>query len=69
MPNCTGSAVCFLRLRAGRTQIEASFCEAIRIAKKQKSISLMTRAEASYAEFRRQRARALAGQGFRLPLC
>ena len=33
-------------------QIETSFCEAIRIAKKQKSVSLATRAEASYAEYR-----------------
>jgi hypothetical protein len=33
-------------------QIEASFCEAIRTAKKQKSISLTKRAEVSYAEYR-----------------
>jgi predicted ATPase len=37
---------------ADKTQIEASFHEAIRIAKEQKSISLATRAEASYAEYR-----------------
>jgi serine/threonine protein kinase/predicted ATPase len=37
---------------ADETQIEASFCEAIRIAKEQKSISLAMRAEASYAEYR-----------------
>ena len=53
---------------ADDAQIEASFCEAIRTAKEQKSISLTTRAEASYAEFRCQRARALEDQGFRLPL-
>ena len=50
-------------------EIEASFCEAIRIAKEQKSISLATRAEATYAEYRRQKASGLGGRGFRLPLC
>jgi tetratricopeptide (TPR) repeat protein len=50
-------------------QIETSFCEAIRIAKKQMSVSLTTRAEASYAEYRRQKASGLGGHGFRLPLC
>jgi predicted ATPase len=49
-------------------QIEASFAAAIRAAKKQKSISLATRAEATYAEYRRQKASALGGHGFRLPL-
>ena len=44
---------------ADEVQIEASFCEAIRIAKQQKSVSLATRAEASYAEYRRQKASAL----------
>ena len=69
MPNCTGSAVCFSRLLgADETQIEASFCEAIRIAKEQKSISLEKRAEATYAEYRRQKASASGGRGFRLPL-
>jgi hypothetical protein len=37
---------------ADETQIEASFCEATRIAREQKSISLAKRAEASYAEYR-----------------
>ena len=54
---------------AEETQIEASFCEAIRIAKEQKSISLATRAEATYAEYRRQKASGLGGRGFRLALC
>jgi hypothetical protein len=40
---------------AGETEIEASFCEAIRTAKQQKSVSLATRAEATYAEYRRQK--------------
>ena len=54
---------------AGETQIEASFREAIRIAREQKSISLEKRAEGTYAEYRRQKASALGGHGFRLPLC
>jgi hypothetical protein len=54
---------------ADENQIEASFCEAIRIAKEQKSFSLEKRAEATYAEYRRQKASALGGRGFRLPLC
>jgi adenylate cyclase len=53
---------------AEKTQIEASFCEAIRIAKQQKSVSLGTRAEATYAEYCRQKASASGGREFRLPL-
>ena len=53
-------------LDAEETQIEASFCKAIRIATDQKSISLATRAEATYAEYRRQKATVSAGRGFRL---
>jgi predicted secreted protein len=49
------------------TQIEASFCEAIKIAREQKSISLEKRAEATYAEYRRQKASGTGGHGFRLP--
>ena len=48
--------------------IEASFREAIRIAREQKSASLEKRAEATYAEYRRQKASGSAGRGFRLPL-
>jgi hypothetical protein len=54
---------------ADETQIEASFCEAIRIAKEQKSVSLEKRAGASYEEYRRQKASGSGGRGFRLPLC
>jgi tetratricopeptide (TPR) repeat protein len=50
------------------TQIEASFCEAIRIAKEQNSVSLQKRAEETYAEYRRQKASGLGGRGIRLPL-
>jgi tRNA A-37 threonylcarbamoyl transferase component Bud32/predicted ATPase len=44
---------------AEKTEIEASFCAAIRTAKEQKSISLAERAEASYAEYRRQKGEAV----------
>src|SRR6266404_6504003 len=54
-------------LGADETQIEASFCEAIRIAREQKSVSLEKRAEATYAEYRRQKASGSGGHGLRLP--
>jgi predicted ATPase len=44
---------------ADETLIAASFRAAIRTAKEQKSISLVKRAEASYAEYRRQRTKSL----------
>jgi predicted ATPase len=50
------------------TQIEASFCAAINTAKEQKSVSLEKRAEATYAEYRRQKASGSGGRGFQLPL-
>ena len=53
---------------AEETQIEASFCAAIRTATEQKSVSLTKRAEASYAEYRRQKASEPGGRGFQLPL-
>jgi ATP/maltotriose-dependent transcriptional regulator MalT len=53
---------------AEEIQIEASFCEAIRIAKHQKSVSLEKRTEATYAEYRRQKASGAEGRGFRLSL-
>ena len=53
---------------AEETRIEASFYAAIRIAKEQKSVSLEKRAEATYAEYRRQKAGALGDHGIRLPL-
>ena len=43
-------------LGADETQIDGAFCEAISIAREQKSISLTKRAEATYAEYRRQKA-------------
>jgi predicted ATPase len=62
-------AVFLAALGAEESQIEASFCEAIRIAREQKSVSLQKRAEATYAEYLRQKASAPGGRGFRLPLC
>src|SRR5262249_46162170 len=49
-------------------QIEASFCQAIRIAKNQESVSLEKRAEESYAKYHRQKTSGSAGYGFRLSL-
>ena len=56
-------------IRNDEAQIEASLGEAIRIAKEQKSISLRKRAEATCAEYRRQKASGSGGREFRLPLC
>jgi hypothetical protein len=56
-------------LGAEETQIEASFCAAIKTAREQKSVSLEKRAEATHAEYRRQKASGSGGSGFRLPLC
>jgi tetratricopeptide (TPR) repeat protein len=55
-------------LGADEAQVEASLCEAIRIAKEQKSVSLEKRAQATHAEYRRQKATGSGGRGFRLPL-
>jgi hypothetical protein len=55
-------------LNADDTQIEASFSAAVRTAKQQKSISLEKRAEATYAEYLRQKASRSGGRGFRIPL-
>jgi tetratricopeptide (TPR) repeat protein len=48
--------------------IEGSFCAAINMAKQQKSVFLEKRAEGTYSEYRRQKASALPGSGFRLTL-
>jgi len=53
---------------ADKSDVEASFREAIRIAKGQKSVSLERRAEATYAEYRRQKVSGSEGCKFRLPL-
>ena len=62
-------AVFLAAMGADETEIETSFRAAIRIAKEQKSVSLEKRAEATYAEYRRQKATGSGGRGFRLPLC
>jgi hypothetical protein len=54
-------------LGADEVQIEASFQEATRVAKEQKSVSLEKRAEATYAEYRRQKESGAEGRGIRLP--
>jgi predicted ATPase len=61
-------AVFLAALGADEAQIEASFQEAIKVAKEQKSVSLEKRAEATYAEYRTQKATASPGSVFRLPL-
>jgi hypothetical protein len=53
---------------ADETQIESSFRAAISTAKEQKSGSLAKQAEASYAEYRRQKAIAPGRREFQLPL-
>jgi serine/threonine protein kinase/tetratricopeptide (TPR) repeat protein len=53
---------------ADERQIEASFRAALRIAREQKSISLVKTADATYAEYRRQKANSPGGRGFRVPL-
>jgi len=55
-------------LGADEAQIEASFHEAIRTAREQKSASLEKRAEGTYEEYRRQKAGASGGGAFRLPI-
>ena len=60
-------AVFLAAMGADEANIEASLCAAIRIAKEQKSVSLEKRAEATYAEYRRQKASGSGGRGFRVP--
>jgi serine/threonine protein kinase/predicted ATPase len=55
-------------LGAEEIEIKASFYAAISTARKQKSISLAKRAEESYAEYLRQKAKGSGGREFRLPL-
>jgi tetratricopeptide (TPR) repeat protein len=62
-------AVFLATMGADETEIESWFRKAIGTAREQKSVSLARRAEATYAEYRHQKARMLRGHGFRLPLC
>jgi serine/threonine protein kinase/predicted ATPase len=62
------SGVFLAAIGVDEAQIEASFCAAIGTAKEQKSVSLAKRAEATYAEYRRQKASGSVGRGIRLPL-
>jgi hypothetical protein len=49
---------------ADEANIQASLCAAIRIAKERNSVSLEKRAEATYAEYRRQKANESGESGF-----
>jgi serine/threonine protein kinase/predicted ATPase len=53
---------------ADQVEIQTAFSEAIRTAREQKSISLEKRAQATYADYHRQRASAGGARGFRLPI-
>jgi hypothetical protein len=55
---CRLRGVFLVTIGAEEREIEASFCEALRIAREQKSISRTKRAEESFAEYRRQKASA-----------
>jgi predicted ATPase len=55
-------------LGARESEIEASFQEAVRIAKEQKSVSLQKRAEATQEEYRRQKTSGSGRRAIRLPL-
>ena len=51
------------------SELDPSFCTAINTARRPKAVSLEKRAEATYAEYRRQKESGSAGPRFRLPLC
>jgi hypothetical protein len=61
-------AVLLSAMGVDNTQIEASFQKAIRIAEEQKAVSLVRRAEATYAEYNLLKANAPRGHGIQLPL-
>ena len=61
--------VFLVALGSNESQIEAAFQVAIRNAKEQKSVSLEESSEATYAEYRRQKASGSGGCGIRLRLC
>jgi hypothetical protein len=71
---CEQRDYCWLRgvflaiFGADEARIVASFCAAISTAREQESVSLEKRAEASYAEYCRQKTSGSAGRGLRLPL-
>jgi serine/threonine protein kinase/tetratricopeptide (TPR) repeat protein len=61
-------AVFLTAIDSQEAESEASFRESIRIANEQNTRSLAARAEASYAEYHRQKANPLGRRGIRLPL-
>jgi hypothetical protein len=68
LSNWTGFVVCFSLSVLRGTQIEASFCQAIRIAPEQKSISLAKYAENNLRRLPPADGKRDRGCGFRLPL-
>jgi predicted ATPase len=61
---CRLRGVFLATLRADENQIETSFCEAIKIAREQKTVSLEKRAEGTYAEYRAQKSGSVSGERF-----
>ena len=61
-------AIFLTAMNADEAEIERAFQDAINTAKQQKSTSLRKRAEATYAEYRRQKVSTSEGHGFRLRL-
>jgi hypothetical protein len=60
-------AIFLAAMNADDADIETAFQTAVNTAKQQKSTSLRKRAEATYAEYRRQKTSSLGKGGFRLP--
>ena len=69
LPNCTGSAVCFSRLWVlRRPKLRLRSAQPSEPQGSRSRFRLEKRAEATYAEYRRQKASGSGGRGFRLPL-
>ena len=69
VPNCTGFAVCFSRLWVlTRPKLRLRSAKPSEPQGSRSRFHWQKRAEATYAEYRRQKARAPGGQGFRLSL-
>jgi hypothetical protein len=69
-PACTGSAVCFSRLWVRtRPKLRLRSAKPSESQRSRSQFLLEKRAEATYGEYRRQKASGSGGRGFRLPLC
>ena len=64
---CRRRGVLLTNIGGSKEEVEAAFGEAIYLAKHQESISILKRAEASYAEYRRHEVVAGTEDGARLP--